>query len=344
MPHIPKQKISKKQRAVKRARLSRQRKREKDEFAHIEYLKTQLDDKGRPLDILHTDEELLNNEQKFIVRIMNELSKFDPLSITNLIDDYYDDDVIDEIVDYYYQNKQNKSWSDRLFKATYNCLRITNLTYLLKNDVLSHMDELFITFSEREAESTRYILTEDIMLDIIEKSKSDIHDELNMAEIINSLLLVYVQNVQMCYLNELGGKKSKIIQSGGSIVMLLLIFLIMVLSWFLLKENKSKTNIEVKQGPRPPSAEEMSILNMKIERDRQRKLAQIVENKVDVSMRPQPNAQDYADVELFRKNNPHNLQQPTAEDFAILRMKIERDKKKAAQQELSNSENKNDDK
>ena len=101
MPHPAKQKSSRKDRAVERTRRSKQRKREKDEFAHIEYLKTQLDDKGNPLDILHTDEELLNNEQKFVVRIMKELSKFDPFSITNLMDEYYDDEIIDEIVNEY---------------------------------------------------------------------------------------------------------------------------------------------------------------------------------------------------------------------------------------------------
>ena len=37
MTHIQNHKISKKQRAVDRARRSRQRKREKEDFAHIEY-------------------------------------------------------------------------------------------------------------------------------------------------------------------------------------------------------------------------------------------------------------------------------------------------------------------
>jgi hypothetical protein len=221
MPHPPKHKTSKKDRAVVRARRSRQRKREKDEFAHIEYLKSQLDEKGIPLDILHTDEELLNNEQKFVVRILKELSKFDPLSITNLIDEYYDDDTIDEIVEYYYSNKQNKTWSDRLFKATYNCLRITNLTYLLKDDVLNHMDELFTHLTDTVSEKD--ILTEEIMVNIIEHCKSDFLLEINMSEIINSLLLVYVQNTDMCYNGGMQNNSRKI-QSGGNLAIFMVYF------------------------------------------------------------------------------------------------------------------------
>ena len=227
MPHPPKQKSSRKDRAVERTRRSKQRKREKDEFAHIEYLKTQLDDKGNPLDILHTDEELLNNEQKFVVRIMKELSKFDPFSITNLMDEYYDDEIIDEIVNYYYSRKENKTWSDRLFKATYNCMRITNLAYLLKNDVLNNMDELFSQLSDTT--SDKDILTGEIMIDIIENCRSDITDEIDMSEIINCLLLVHVQNVQICRSDELnGGSSKKKIQNGGGALMLVFVFLIIM--------------------------------------------------------------------------------------------------------------------
>jgi hypothetical protein len=229
MPHPPKQRSSRKHRAVERNRRSKQRKREKDEFAYIEYLKTQLDDKGNPLDILNTDEELLNNEQKFVRRIIKELSKFDPLSITNLIDEYYDDETIDEIVDYYYANKENKSWSDRLFKATYSCLRITNLAYLLKNEVLNNMDELFSQFSNAHSESEKAILTGEIMIDIIENCRSDITEETDMSEIINCLLLVHVQNVQICRSNELnGGSSKKKIQNGGGALMLVFVFLIIM--------------------------------------------------------------------------------------------------------------------
>jgi len=341
MPHRPKQKTSKKDRAVVRARRSRQRKREKEDFAHIEYLKSQLDDKGQPIDILHTDEELLNNEQKFIVRIMNELSKFDPLSITNLIDDYYDDDIIDEIVDYYYANKENKSWSDRLFKATYNCLRVTNLTYLLKSEVLHHMDELFIQFSDKDVESVKTMLTEEMMIEIIEKCKSDIHVEINMAEIINSLLLVYIQNVQMCYAHELGGGSIKKIQSGGSIFILLLIFLIMIFAWFFIKHKISNISTE----PKPlATKEDIAKLNMKVERDRQKRKEKFATQPTDEQVIPI--AEDYANLERYRRRmteQPHNeqvKQQLTVEDFAKLRMKTERDRrKKEAEQANPNKEN-----
>lgn len=269
MPHAKKPKVSKKQRALARARRSKQRKREKDEFAHIEYLKSQLDEKGQPIDILHTDEHLLNNEQKYIVRIINELSHFNPLSITDLIDDYYDDDVIDEIVDYYYTNKQNKSWSDRLFKATYNCLRITNLTHLLKENVLYHMDELFSQFSDTDVETDKPVLTEEIMFEIIEKCKSDIPDEINISEVINSLLLVYIQNVQTCYMNETaGGNIRNKVQQGGNIVVLILIFVVMIFIWFFLKGKKSIPSTAATHNK--PTAEDLAILKQKIERDRRK--------------------------------------------------------------------------
>jgi hypothetical protein len=270
MPHPPKHKTSKKDRAVVRARRSRQRKREKDEFAHIEYLKSQLDEKGIPLDILHTDEELLNNEQKFVVRIMKELSKFDPLSITNLIDEYYDDDTIDEIVEYYYSNKQNKTWSDRLFKATYNCLRITNLTYLLKDDVLNHMDELFTHLTDTVSEKD--ILTEEIMVNIIEHCKSDFLLEINMSEIINSLLLVYVQNTDMCYNGGMQNNSRKI-QSGGNLAILLLIFLIIIFLWYILQDKKLTVSTE-KMPTRVATEADYAQLRMKVERDRKKRAEQ----------------------------------------------------------------------
>jgi hypothetical protein len=284
MPHSQKPKISKKQRALARARRSKQRKREKEDFAYIEYLKSQLDDKGQPIDILHTDQDLLNNEQKYIVRIINELSNFDPLSITDLIDDYYDDEVIDEIVDYYYTNKQNKSWSDRLFKATYNCLRITNLTYLLKKNVLDHMDDIFMQFSNID-DTDKPILTEEIMFEIIEKCKSDIPDEINISEVINSLLLVYIQNVQTCYMHETaGGNITNKVQQGGNIVVLILIFLIIIFIWFFYKGKQPTTTIAaVTNKPTAAvtnkltaavtnklTAADWDILKIKVERDRQK--------------------------------------------------------------------------
>lgn len=320
MPHPPKQKSSKKHRAVERKRRSKQRKREKDEFAQIEYLKTQLDDKGNPLDILHTDEKLLNNEQKFVVRVMKELSKFEPLSITNLIDEYYDDEIIDEIVDYYYANKENKSWSDRLFKATYNCLRITNLAYLLKNDVLNNMDDFFSQFSNTDSQSEKSILTEEIMIDIIENCRSDIINEISMSEIINSLLLVYVQNVQICHSDELnGGSYKKKVLKGGGMLILLLVFLIMMFVWYILRNKSSfRSQKTIDQVPvfvkREPTAEDRAQLERKVERDRLKRL------------------EEYARQETFKKTieEPSLLvrRQPTAEDLAQLERKVERDRLK----------------
>jgi hypothetical protein len=387
MPHAKKPKVSKKQRALARARRSKQRKREKDEFAHIEYLKSQLDEKGQPIDILHTDEHLLNNEQKYIVRIINELSHFNPLSITDLIDDYYDDDVIDEIVDYYYTNKQNKSWSDRLFKATYNCLRITNLTHLLKENVLYHMDELFSQFSDTDVETDKPVLTEEIMFEIIEKCKSDIPDEINISEVINSLLLVYIQNVQTCYMNETaGGNIRNKVQQGGNIVVLILIFLVMIFIWFFLKGKKSIPPTAATQNK--PTAEDLAILKQKVERDRRKAVekykkeqaekkkqeeieqkladAEIAKMEAEIGLssemqRASSGAQaaqpknevviTSADIRSWKKSqeteklssnpNPRMLEL-RPEHFAILRMKNERDRLKAAEKEKEQNDKKDD--
>jgi hypothetical protein len=317
MPHPPKQKISRKERAVERTRRSKQRKREKDEFAHIEYLKTQLDDKGNPLDILHTDEELLNNEQRFVVRIIKELSKFDPLSITNLIDEYYDDDTIDEIVNYYYSSKENKTWSDRLFKATYNCMRITNLAYLLKDDVLNNMDELFSQLSDTTSEKDA--LTEEIIYDIIENCRSDIVDEINMSEIINSLILVYVQNVQICYIGEYnGGRSKKKIQKGGGMLMLLLVVLILMFLWYVLrKKSFFREQNPMEQTSHLPTRVAPAIDYAQLERDRLR--------------RAEVNARQESQQNPMEQTSHLPKREPTAEDRAQLERKVERDRLKRAE-------------
>jgi hypothetical protein len=318
MPHPPKQKSSKKHQAVERKRRSKQRKREKDEFARIEYLKTQLDDKGNPLDILHTDGKLLNNEQKFVVRIMTELSKFDPLSITNLIDEYYDDETIDEIVNYYYSNKENKTWSDRLFKATYYCMRITNLAYLLKNDVLNNLDELFHQLSDTT--SHKDVLTAEIMFDIIDDCRSDIFGEIDMSEIINSLILVYVQNVQTCYIDELnGGGSIRIIQKGGNMLMLLVVFLIMMFLWYVLRNKDFLRPQKTKdQNPtfvrREPTAEDRAQLERKVERDRLK--------RVEEFARQQTLNKPMEETSVIPRR------EPTAEDLAELERKVARDRLK----------------
>lgn len=278
MPPSRRHRKSPSERNTERIRRSKERRREKDEFARIEYLKSQLDDKGNPLDILHTDVALLSNEQKFVVTIMKQLSKFDPLSITTLIDEHYDDELIDEIVDYYYSNKENKTWSDRLFNATYNCLRITNLTYLLKDDVLNNMDELFRQLGDSESESEKDVLTDAKMIDIIEKCRIEIPGEIDMSKIINSLLLVFVQNVQMCHDYEITGDRSKKLHRGGGMSMLLLIFLIIIFLWYVLHTKGFFTSaklVDVKPTEQTPmypkrlaTAEDKAKLELKLERDR----------------------------------------------------------------------------
>ena len=195
MPHPARKSPTTK--SVKRASRVRQRKKEQNEFAHLQYLKSQLDENGQPFDILNTDEKLLNNEQKFISRLIKRLIQIDLRSIAIFIQDNYNEEDIIEMVEYYYLNTENKTWSDTFFKITYKCLGILNLNHFLSKQIF----EYAIDIIENVESTDKPVMTEQLLNDTIDECTKGLPEELDFEELINNSLLVYSQNSQYCILN-----------------------------------------------------------------------------------------------------------------------------------------------
>jgi len=194
MPHPARK--SKTSKADKRASRVKQRKREQNEFEHLQYLESQLDENGLPFDILNTDEKLLNNEQKFITRLIKRLIQIDLRSIAIFIQDNYNEDDIIELVENFYSNKENKTWSDTFFKITYKCLGVLNLNHLLSEKIF----EYAIDIIENVEPTDKPIMTEELLEDTITECTRGLPN-LDLVELINNSLLVYSQNSQYCILN-----------------------------------------------------------------------------------------------------------------------------------------------
>ena len=194
MPHPARK--SKTSKADKRSSRVKQRKKEQNEFEHLKYLESQLDESGQPLDILNTDEKLLNNEQKFITRLIKRLIQIDLRSIAIFIQDNYDEDDIVEMVENYYLNTENKTWSDTFFKITYKCLGILNLNHFFSKKIF----EYAIDIIENVEPTDKPVMTEELLEYTINECAKGL-PELNSAELINNSLLVYSQNSQYCILN-----------------------------------------------------------------------------------------------------------------------------------------------
>jgi hypothetical protein len=194
MPHPPRKSPTTK--SVKRASRVRQRKKKQNEFAHLQYLNSQLDENGQPFDILNTDEKLLNNEQKFISRLIKRLIQIDLRSIAIFIQDNYNEEDIIEMVEYYYLNTANKTWSDTFFKITYKCLGILNLNHFLSKQIF----EYAIDIIENVESTDKPVMTEQLLNDTIDECAKGLPD-LDFEELINNSLLVYSQNSQYCILN-----------------------------------------------------------------------------------------------------------------------------------------------
>ena len=194
MPHPARKSPTTK--SVKRASRVRQRKKEQNEFAHLQYLKSQLDENGQPFDILNTDEKLLNNEQKFISRLIKRLIQIDLRSIAIFIQDNYNEEDIIEMVEYYYLNTENKTWSDTFFKITYKCLGILNLNHFLSKQIF----EYAIDIIENVESTDKPVMTEQLLNDTIDECTKGLPD-LDFEELMNNSLLVYSQNSQYCILN-----------------------------------------------------------------------------------------------------------------------------------------------
>lgn len=194
MPHRPTK--SKTNKALRRASRVRQRQKEKDEFERLEYLKSQLDSDGNPIDILNADESILNNEQKLVKRIVNMLEKVDTVSIANYIDENIDEEMIDNIIYKYNIDETSSTWAKSLFKITYKCMRILGIDDFLKRTLF---DNIYIVL-ENVQETNKQKMSDELMTEIIKESSKDLHS-LNFHEIINSVLLVYTQNTMTCVLN-----------------------------------------------------------------------------------------------------------------------------------------------
>jgi hypothetical protein len=205
MPH-PKKK-SKTTKAQRLASRVIQRKKDKDEFEHLQYLKSQLDENGVPLDILNTDHKLLNNEQKLIAGIVKMLNYVDLRSIAVYMYEHYNEEHISNLITNYYSNKENKTWADSFFEITYKCLGILNLNHLLLDKILDETEYII----DNVEQTDKAIMTDEIFNNIVNEFKKD---SLNLNELISATLLVYSQNQDYCMI---GGKKRRMkrVMKGG---------------------------------------------------------------------------------------------------------------------------------
>jgi hypothetical protein len=207
MPHPAKK--SKTTKAAKRASRVLQRKKDKNEFEHLQYLQSQLDENGVPLDILNTDHELLNKEQKLIAGIVKMLSYIDLRSIAIYMNEHYNVEDISNIITHYYSNKENKTWADSFFQVTYKCLGIVNLDDFLLNKVLDETEHIIDTVEQTD----KPVMTDEIFRNIVNEFRKD---SLNLNELISTCLLVYSQNQDHCMI---GGKKRRMkrVMKGGMV-------------------------------------------------------------------------------------------------------------------------------
>lgn len=204
MPQPKKSKDSR-TKAVERARRSRKQKHEKERLEHESYLQSQYDEDGNLLNILETDEELLNDEQLFIVRMMNELSEIDIRSVFVFIKTRYNKQQIKDLLDDYYSNKDSKTWADTIFNLTYRCTGFLNLNDLLLDKFES------ITAEILESKPTgQEQMTEKVFEDIISRCSEGIDtSQLNLFELITTLLTIYSQNQPETCSRRGGGWKEK---------------------------------------------------------------------------------------------------------------------------------------
>jgi hypothetical protein len=228
MPH-PKKK-SKTTKAQRLASRVTQRKKEKNEFEHLQYLQSQLDENGVPLDILNTDHELLNNEQKLIVGIVKMLKDIDLRSIAIYMHEHYNEEHISNLITNYYSNKENKTWADSFFEVTYKCLGILNLNHLLLDKILDEIEYII----DNVEQTDKPVMTDEILINIVNHYKMD---TINLNELISACLLFYSQNQDYCMS---GGKKKRVMKGGLGGVLLIIIGFIcwVVYNWSEWEEER----------------------------------------------------------------------------------------------------------
>jgi hypothetical protein len=194
MPHpAPKSKTTK---ALKRASRVIKRRKEREEFEQFEHLRSQLDAEGNPIDILNADEDILNNEQKFIKRLVNKLAEVDTISLVNYINENINDEIIDVIIYNYNTNKISSSWAESLFRITYECLHIIGLDDFIKRKLFNDMN----TILDNADETNKPKMTDELRDKILNELTYDLNS-LDFFELINTALLVYSQNTMRCELN-----------------------------------------------------------------------------------------------------------------------------------------------
>ena len=198
MPHPAKK--SKTTKAAKRTSRVLKRIKDKKEFEHLQYLQSQLDENGVPIDILNTDHELLNKEQKLIAGIVKMLRYVDLRSIAIYMNEHYNEEDISNIIINYYSNKENKTWADSFFEVTFKCLGIVNLDHFLLDKVLDETEYIIDTVEQTD----KPVMTDEIFRNIVNEFT---RDSLNLNELISTCLLVYSQNQDYCMI---GGKKRRI--------------------------------------------------------------------------------------------------------------------------------------
>jgi hypothetical protein len=190
---VPKKGKTSRTKAVERLRRSKVRKAEKAQLEHEAYLQSFFDEDGNLLNIMETDEELLNNEQIFLTRLFREFNSIDIHSVATFLKVNYNKDESSELIDVYYSNEANKSWSQYIFNLTNKCLGFLNLYDLLADKFDANINNII----RKTKPTDKKKMTKELANDIFRKCSQDLDvKQFNFSELINNLLLIYAQNDQ----------------------------------------------------------------------------------------------------------------------------------------------------
>jgi hypothetical protein len=188
---LPKKGKTSRAKAVERARRAKTSKAIKERLEHESYLKSQFDEDGNLLNIMETDEELLNDEQIFIVRLLKNLSEIDTRSMAIFLKTKYDKKQIKQLLDYYYSNIDSKTWADEIFSLTYKCSGFLNLNDLILDKFNSSIESATANIETTNKTKLTKEIFGDILLDCI--AGLDVKN-FNMHELISNVLTIYSQN------------------------------------------------------------------------------------------------------------------------------------------------------
>ena len=163
----------------------------KERLEHESYLKSQFDEDGNLLNIMETDEELLNDEQIFIVRLLINLSEIDTRSMAIFLKTKYDTKQIKQLLDYYYSNIDSKTWADEIFSLTYKCSGFLNLNDLFVDKFNSAIEYALVNIKP----TNKIKLTEEMFGEILSDCTAglDVKNG-NVHELISTVLTIYSQD------------------------------------------------------------------------------------------------------------------------------------------------------